>query len=316
MFSNFQSSQYVEGSKNFLESNSIVARFAFLVLVLIVFILVLRIGIEILAWFLAPSGTPHLLDGMVDAKHMVRFPQDPSVKGAIPILRSKGQEDGLVFSWSVWINIESLTYKEGKYKHVFHKGTLENKMQHSAMKSQVESGQIAPGLSFPNNAPGLYIAPNTNDLVVVMNTFETPNEMIVVEDIPLNKWVNVIIRCDNQALDIYINGTIVKRHILTGVPRQNYDDVYIGANGGFDGYVSNLWYYDYALGTNEIDTIVSEGPNLNMNTSDMLGSKPYYLSLRWFFTGTGDEYFPKHVAPKAVNPGLGGPNLGIPNTAY
>ena len=316
MFSNFQNSQYVEGPKHFLETNSIVAKFAFLILVLIVFILLLRIGVEVLSWFLAPSGSPHLLDGMVDAKHMKVFPQDPSVKGAVPILRSRDQDDGLVFTWSVWLNIESLTYKEGSYKHVFHKGTQSNMMQKSAAQQGKVTGQLAPGLSFPNNAPGLYIAPNTNDLVVVMNTFENPNEMIVVEDIPLNKWVHVVIRCDNQAVDVYINGTIVKRHVLSGVPRQNYDDVYIGANGGFDGYVSDLRYYDYALGTADIDGLVEIGPNLSMKGSNMTDAEPHYLSLRWFFTGTGDDYYPKHVRASAVNPGVGGANFGIPDTAF
>jgi hypothetical protein len=312
MFSSFQNSQYVEGPKNFLESNSLVARFAFLILVLIVFILALRIGAEFLGWLMAPSGSPHLLDGMVSAKHTQVFPQDPSVSGAVPILRSKNQEDGLEFTWSTWINIESLTYKEGHYKPVFHKGSKSNMRTSQAGQSD----QLAPGLLFPNNAPGLYIAPNTNDLVVVMNTFEDPNEMIVVEDIPLNKWVSVIIRCDNQDLDIYINGTIAKRHVLTGVPRQNYDDVYIGANGGFDGYVSNLWYFDYALGTTAIDAIVQDGPNLTLKGDDTLNSKPYYLSLRWFFTGTGDDYFPTHMSTSAVNPGIGGANMGLPSGAY
>ena len=36
-----------------------------------------------------------------------------------------------------------------------------------------------------------------------------------------------MIRCENRTLDAYINGTIVKRHILTGVPRQNYGNVYV-----------------------------------------------------------------------------------------
>ena len=47
-----------------------------------------------------------------------------------------------------------------------------------------------------------------------------------------------------------------------GVPKQNYGDVFVGLNGGFDGNVSNLWYYDYALGTAEIQRIVNSGPIL------------------------------------------------------
>ena len=289
MFNNFANSRYVQGPKEFLDGNSLVSKLAFLVFVLIVFVVLLRLGSEVLGWLFSPSPSPHLLDGMIDAKHLVVYPQDPSVKGSVPILRSNNQEDGLEFTWSVWIYIEDLEYKKDEYKHIFHKGTMDSLLQQS---SAAKTGNVAPGMSFPNNAPGLYIAPNTNDLVVVMNTFENPNETVIVPDIPINKWVNVIIRCDNSTLDVYINGTIIKRHQLSGVPRQNYDDVYAAANGGFSGYISNLWYYNYALGTSAIEGIVENGPNMKMKDTNMLQSEPYYLSLRWFFTGTGDQYFP------------------------
>ena len=289
MFNNFANSRYVQGPKEFLDGNSLISKLAFLVFVLIVFVVLLRLGGQVLSWLFSPSPDPHLLDGMIDAKHLVVYPQDPSIKGSVPILRSNNQEDGLEFTWSVWMFIEDLEYKKDEYKHVFHKGTMDSLLQQSSADN---TGNTVPGMSFPNNAPGLYIAPNTNDLVVVMNTFENPNETIIVPDIPINKWVNVIIRCDNTTLDVYINGTIIKRHQLSGVPRQNYDDVYAAANGGFSGYISNLWYYNYALGTSAVEGIVENGPNLKMKDTNMIQSEPYYLSLRWFFTGTGDQYFP------------------------
>ena len=40
------------------------------------------------------------------------------------------------------------------------------------------------GLNFPNNAPGLYIAPMTNDLVVVMNTFSTSMKRLSYQTYP------------------------------------------------------------------------------------------------------------------------------------
>jgi hypothetical protein len=126
-----------------------------------------------------------------------------------------------------------------------------------------------------------------------MNTFNVINEQITVEDIPLNKWVNVLIRCQNNILDIYINGTITKSHHLHGVPKQNYGDVYIAPNGGFSGYISNLWYYDYAMSTTAINKLVTKGPNTNMKGSNALKMKnPNYLSLRWFFNGSGDTFNP------------------------
>ena len=281
-FSRFSSNKYLSGTKEFLESNSIVAKFAFLLLVLLLFVMALRLGTSIMSWIFSPTPNPILINGMIDAKQMMRIPQDPSVNGAIPIMRSQGSDDGLVFTWSVWINIDDLMYRQNEYRHIFHKGN-----------DDINVTKVPIGMNHPNNAPGLYIAPGTNDLVVVMNTFENINEEVIVKDIPLNKWVNVIIRVDEQhKLDVYINGRLVRRHILKSVPRQNYGDVYVSMNGGFSGYTSCLRYFGSAIGQNQIQSIVDQGPCLNMIGSDMTDSKPRYLSLRWFFAGNGDMYNP------------------------
>jgi hypothetical protein len=119
------------------------------------------------------------------------------------------------------------------------------------------------------------------------------NEEIVIPNIPMNKWVNVIIRCQNTTLDVYINGTITRSVNLIGVPKQNYGDVYVAMNGGFDGNISNLWYYNYALGTSEIQSIAKTGANTKMaNTGSINLKNPNYLSLRWFFYGAGDMFNP------------------------
>jgi hypothetical protein len=257
-----------------------------LLLVLFVFIILLRLGISLLGYFLAPSGSPKLIDGMVDAKQLIVIPQDPESEGSVTISRSVNATDGIEFTWSVWIYIDDLTYNSGNYKCVFYKGN-------DYAKNPNAADQESQGLNFPNNAPGLYIAPNTNKLVIMMNTFNVINEEIDVDDIPLNKWVNVIIRCQNNTLDVYINGTIIKSHQLHGVPKQNYGDVYVAPNGGFSGYISNLWYYNYALGTAEISRISSKGPNTYMRGSNGINIKNNnYLSLRWFFYGASDGYNP------------------------
>ena len=277
--SNFstQSTGRGSGIKDFMNSSSLVARISFLLLVISIFVIVLQFSISILAWFFGPSNSPKLINGMVDAKQMLVIPQDPSSSGAKPIIRSVNGPNGIEFTWSVWVFIDDT--QSSQYRHIFSKG----------------NANIVPetGLNFPNNAPGLYIVPNTNALKVIMNTYNDINEEIVINDIPLNKWLNVIIRCKNTTLDIYINGTITKSLELSGVPKQNYGDVYVGMNGGFSGYVSNLWYYDYSLGTASIYNLVRNGPNTKMVGSSAMNLKnPDYLSVRWFFAGAGDQFNP------------------------
>jgi hypothetical protein len=277
-FNMFSANILTYGDRDFINSNTLVAKISFFLLVMFLFVVLLHLGISLMGWLLTPSKSPKLINGMIDAKNMIVFPQDPNSKNAVPINRSVNAVNGVEFTWSVWVFIDNLQYLSGQYRHIFHKGN-----------DQLTN----TGLNFPNNAPGLYISPNTNALVVIMNTFNDINQEIVIPNIPLNKWMNVIIRCQNDNLNIYINGTITKSIKLKGVPKQNYGDVFVAMNGGFDGYISNLWYYNHALGTTAISNLVNSGPNLKMYGSNSFTNKmSKYLSLRWYFTGSQDAYNP------------------------
>ena len=271
------------GIKDFLNSNSIIARISFLLLFILIFVIILKLSIALLTRIMTNiNNNPKLINGMIDAKQLVIIPQNPSSNNSIIINRSINGPNGIEFTWSVWFFINDLTYNTGKYKHIFSKG--------NNMTTSVDT----KGLNFPNNAPGMYIYPKTNDLLIVMNTYETINQEITINDIPIGKWVNVILRCRNKTLDVYINGTITKSVNLNGVPKQNYGDVFVAMNGGFDGYISDLRYYDYSLGLSEISGLTFMGPNLEMsssNSASLLLKSPDYLSLRWYFYGSnGTNY--------------------------
>jgi hypothetical protein len=280
----FSSNQYVQGSKQFLESNSIIAKFAFLILVLILFLMVLSLGTKLLTWIFAPKRNPILIDGMIMSNQMMIIPQNPSIKGAKPIYRSDNEREGLEFTWSVWIKVDDYAYKKNEYKHIFHKGN--NNIPAS------DSSYGKAGINFPNNAPGLYLTPVVKDekngdtagLLLKMNSFDQIDEDIKITDIPLHKWVSIIIRVTKQTqLDLYVNGTLVKRHMMKGVSKQNYGDVYASLNGGFMGNTSELRYFEYALSTSDIQNIVNKGPNTNLVTGNSIGKdKNQYLSTRWF----------------------------------
>jgi hypothetical protein len=277
-YNSFSTNRGNSSNASFLESNSLVAKFAFLLIVIFGFIILLKFGTSIISYFMSPSKSPHLINGMINAQNAIVFNQDPSFNNAVTITRSVNQSDGIEFTWSVWIFVNNWQYLQGQYKHIFYKGN---------------SNLAENGLNFPNNAPGLYLAPDTNNLIIIMNTFDVINEEITIPDIPLNKWLNIIVRCQNKTLDVYINGTITRSLELSSVPKQNYGDVYVAMNGGFDGYISNLWYYNHALGTRVIQDIVNRGPNTKMADNSQADVKDAnYLSLRWFFYGSNDLYNP------------------------
>lgn len=259
------SNKYFKASKEFLESNSLVAKFAFLLLVIIVFLFLLRILSTIIASIMSPSGNQTIIKGSKDGRQAMVVPQDPKVSGSKTIVRSVNQQDGIEFTWSTWVLIDDLEYKKGLYKHIFHKG----------------NDKFTPeNVAFPNNAPGLYIHPNKNALVLYMNTFDDINEEIIIDDIPLNKWISVVIRVDGRNVDVYINGNLKVRHKMRSVVKQNYGDVYVSMQGGFSGLISSLKYYNKGLSTMEIYSIDKKGPDLTMDKD--LKVFPPYFSLRWY----------------------------------
>ena len=291
MIGGFSAGEGAAKAKEFFSSNSIVAKFAFLIFVIMMFILLLRLGTYIIALILEPSPDPILIDGMIDAKNGMIIPQDPSVKGNVPILRSKNDVTGMEFTWSTWIFVEESSFgsnnEKGNFMHIFSKGN---------------GSKGANGVIQPNNAPGVYMSDATNEIMIVMNTFDKPtntdlDETITIDNIPLNKWINIMVRVSKQRqLDVYINGSLVKRHMYKGVPRQNYGDVLVAQNGGFSGYISELRYFNTGLGTTKIQEIVDKGPNLKMTTESteqsLVKARPHYLSTRWYFSGVRDIYNP------------------------
>jgi hypothetical protein len=147
----------------------------------------------------------------------------------------------------------------------------------------------ATGIASVNNGPGLYMVASSSSasIIAVMDTVDPQNpvQAMKVDNCPINKWFHVALRMENNIMDIYINGTISGRTLLTGVPRQNYNDVNICQNGGFNGNLSNLRYYNKALSSFEINGIVRTGPNITPVNSSMADTRySYYLADSWFYS--------------------------------
>ena len=263
-------------TKAFMESNSTVARAAFVILVLLCFIILISLGTKAIQWWFSPSKSPKLVNGMKRGMEAMVVSANPQKPGAKPILRSDDMRYGVEFSWSTWIYLNDYQYRKGERKHIFHKGN--DKLNEKGMPT--------------TQAPGLYLHSSKNALVVMMNTFKGYGEEVVIDDIPLHKWINIIIRIEGNIMDIYINGAIAIRHILSDVVKQNYGDTHINLNGGFSGMLSDLWYFNHALNTAEILKIVRDGPNLTMiedSPQTGLNVFPPYFSLRWYFGSTSSK---------------------------
>ena len=285
----FSSKSAVDAGNEFLESNSLIAKFAFIILVLFGFMFLFKIGMTIIALILTPTESPYLITGMIRGNNPVTISQNSRTSSTI-VNYSENKPTGLEFTYSVWVTI-SAPSESGKEAHIFNKGIM------------VSGNTSATETTIPrSNAPGLYIksptsstSGTTNTLVVYMDTFQSSGSEVTnlndqrqsvdITGIPFNKWINVTIRVENRILDIYVNGVLTQHKDLGFVPKQNFSDVYVSQNGGFNGSLSDLRYYAKALNVFEINNIVAWGPNLSTSPSAQdakTTSDSYYLSSMWY----------------------------------
>ena len=291
---NFRNIKYTKAGGIFnsiYSGDGIWSKVVFFILVLILFILLIRGGMSLLLSILGPKNDPILIDGLKDAKKPLLVNIDPSSKSSIPVIRSVNERGGLEFTWAVWMNIKNLetTCNGEKYSHVFNKGSEMNKDEETASR----------------NGPGLYLNRCKNELKIVMDVMGSGiPENIIIENIPLNKWINVGIRVQQKTIDVFINGEIKKRHTLSYIPKQNYSPVYVNMNEGFDGEISELRYFSRCLTGLEFINLAKKGPNMRQYSKYGLPAPPYF-SQRWFLSKFTFNDLPSSTSASAASTPVG-----------
>ena len=270
----FSLGDYTTMSSEFLESNSYIARAAFILLVVFMFFVILRLATGAIKYFIGRSEDPvRVVDGMIDGTQSQVITQG---FGGKTIYRSNNEETGVEFTWAVSLYIDDQDITN-TFSHIFNKGSVPNYTINGADKHNT--------ITTINQAPGLYLNNVNNQLIIKMDSFnQSVATVITVPEIPHKKWLNVIIRCQNKIIDVYINGQVVNSTNLPNVPKQNYGNVYVCQGGGFKGNLSNLLYFRHALTINEIQKSLESSVDIQMaaTTGGVTAKTVDYLGFRWY----------------------------------
>jgi hypothetical protein len=197
---------------------------------------------------------------------------------------SVNERTGIEFAYSFYIYVFPSTFDgNANFKHVFHKGY---------------------GFPWPLMAPGVFFRGDENTMRVLMNTYANPYTYADIKNMPVQKWVHVVLNCIKGGLDIFINGSLASRIPFTNtIPYQNFQDIVLFSNvnssilgqastpsalgsdmfpisGAFKGYLSNLKYARYALSINEIQSLMNAGPSSKKVEKVM--ERPPYLADDWW----------------------------------
>jgi len=82
----------------------------------------------------------------------------------------------------------------------------------------------------------------------------------IIKNIPLQKFVNIIVSFNNKTLDIYFNGKLVKTCLTKEVHAIDADsDIKITPDGGFSGFTSKFKFWPYPMSPQHAWDVYSEG---------------------------------------------------------
>ena len=170
---------------------------------------------------------------------------------------SLNQDQGITFSYSCWLRIDNFAYRPGVQKVIFTKGPTD----------------------LSSSCPSLLIDGNTNTLLVKLDTYGA-TEIVPISNIPAKKWIHMAIVVEQKSVDVYINGILHTHHSIVQLPRQNSGTVHTGVNGGFEGKLSNLIYYNYFLNPSDIPALMKNPPQ--SDPSDSTAPMPPYFDISWW----------------------------------
>ena len=88
----------------------------------------------------------------------------------------------------------------------------------------------------------------------------TSDHTCLIDNIPIQKWVNIIVSMYGRTLDLYLDGKLVRTCVIPGVPRVDNDiDINVTPSGGFSGWTSAFKYWSNASNPQEAYNIYKEG---------------------------------------------------------
>jgi hypothetical protein len=135
-----------------------------------------------------------------------------------------GTNNASNFTYSIWFNIDDWNFRYGESKVIF--------------------GRMNSATNSLEPCPSVYLAETQNNIVIEMTFNESiPVKQYTITNIPIQKWVFLMISVYGRTLDVYIDGKLVRTFVLNSVPKINASsDVYVTPNGGFSGWTTRFQY--------------------------------------------------------------------------
>lgn len=93
-----------------------------------------------------------------------------------------------------------------------------------------------------------------------------------VKELPLQKWVHIVVSVYNNIVDIYIDGKLASSCVLPGFPINSTADLKLVPEGGFAGSLANIVSVNGALNPSEVSKLYYAGPESSIGFLSTIAS--------------------------------------------
>jgi hypothetical protein len=199
---------------------------------------------------------PYTLQNMQDAK-------TSSTISASSLATNNTNVPSSNFAYSTWFYINNWNYRYGESKVIF--GRM------GAPSGAGTAGSVS-GINGMDPCPVVVLGAIENNISVSLGCFPGINQQPTtsggntvihtcsVSNVPIQKWVNLVLSVYGRTMDIYIDGKLVRTCLLPGIASvNNNSNVYVTPLGGFDGWTSKLQYYPNSINPQEAWNIYTQG---------------------------------------------------------
>lgn len=168
------------------------------------------------------------------------------------LLRETTSNQYTISFW-MFINNNKWSHNFNEWKHVFHRGTKPD----IGSQTQGKERQIS---ELDRQLPGFWLAPKLNNLHCILTT-RGGQERIVLEDIDLNKWINIVLTVDERAITLYKDGKLERTITLFQPMDVSNNNVYVNYYGGFAGNMAYLQFFNTVLTPSKIQNMYNDYRN-------------------------------------------------------
>lgn len=196
---------------------------------IVLLVLVILIFVYIIAGFIFPKTTQ--LSTMSEATKMQTIDANN-----LPTNKSSTN-----YTYSTWIYVEDWNYKFGEKKTIL--GRLDaDKNPSPAIELGAMDNDVTISVScYPKNGDG---SSGPSAGAGAGDKVKPIIHKCKVQNVPLQRWVNIIASLYGRTLDVYIDGKLVRTCLLPGVAKVSpAAPVILTPNGGFSGWTSNFQYW-------------------------------------------------------------------------